>query len=161
MIKRILLFLLIVLVVIQFIRPAENHSAKMSSNDITLHYPVPDTVLSILKKSCYDCHSNNTVYPWYNRIQPVAWWLHNHVTDGKRQLNFSEFGAYSLTKQAKKLKNMSGEVKDGGMPLDSYLWIHKNAELEQGQKDLLIQWADSLRGVIAKAGAAKIRADAK
>ena len=153
MIKKILLVLLLLLIIIQFIRPSENHSDKLSANDITLHYSVPDTVLSILKTSCYDCHSNNTRYPWYNRIQPVAWWLNNHVTDGKRELNFSEFASYPLARQGRKLKNTVKEVKGGGMPLDSYLWIHKDAALDQGQKDLLIQWADTLQSIIAKAGA--------
>jgi len=150
--KKILLFLLFVLVVIQFIRPSENHSSSLSKNDITLHYPVPDTVLAILKTSCYDCHSNNTHYPWYNRVQPVAWWLNSHVREGKRELNFSEFASYPLVKQAKKLKNTVKQVKGGGMPLDSYLWIHKDAKLEQGQKDTLIQWANSLQQTILKAG---------
>ncbi|HEY8969667.1 MAG TPA: heme-binding domain-containing protein [Puia sp.] len=150
--KKILLFLLFVLVVIQFIRPSENHSSSLSKNDITLHYPVPDTVLAILKTSCYDCHSNNTRYPWYNRVQPVAWWLNSHVREGKRELNFSEFASYPLAKQAKKLKNTVKQVKGGGMPLDSYLWIHKDAKLEQGQKDTLIQWANSLQQTILKAG---------
>jgi len=150
--KKLLLLLLIVLVVIQFIRPAENHSGKLSKNDITLHYTVPDTVLAILKTSCYDCHSNNTRYPWYNRVQPVAWWLSSHVKDGKRELNFSEFASYPLAKQAKKLKNTVKQIKGGGMPLNSYLWIHKDAKLEEGQKDTLIQWANSLQQTILKVG---------
>ena len=150
MIKRILLILLVLLVIIQFIRPAENHSDKLSANDITLHYPVPDTVLSILKNSCYDCHSNNTRYPWYNRVQPVAWWLNNHVTEGKRELNFSEFASYPLKKQAKKLKATVKEIKEGDMPLNSYLWIHIDAALDKGQKNILIYWADSLQRIIAQ-----------
>jgi hypothetical protein len=150
--KKLLLLLLIVLVVIQFIRPAENHSGKLSKNDITLHYTVPDTVLAILKTSCYDCHSNNTRYPWYNRVQPVAWWLSSHVKDGKRELNFSEFASYPPAKQAKKLKNTVKQIKGGGMPLNSYLWIHKDAKLEEGQKDTLIQWANSLQQTILKVG---------
>ena len=150
MIKRILLVLLILLVIIQFIRPAENHSDKQSANDITLHYSMPDTVLSILKNSCYDCHSNNTRYPWYNRIQPVAWWLNSHVTEGKRELNFSEFASYPATKQVKKLKATVKEIKESEMPLNSYLWIHIDAALDQGQKNILVYWADSLQSIIAR-----------
>jgi len=150
MLKRILLILLVLLVIIQFIRPAENHSDKLSANDITLHYPVPDTVLSILKRSCYDCHSNNTSYPWYNRVQPVAWWLNSHVTEGKRELNFSEFASYPLKKQARKLKNTVKEIKEGDMPLNSYLWIHIDAALDQGQKNILVYWADSLQRIIVQ-----------
>ena len=144
------MILLVLLVIIQFIRPAENHSDKLSANDITLHYPVPDTVLSILKRSCYDCHSNNTSYPWYNRVQPVAWWLNSHVTEGKRELNFSEFASYPLKKQARKLKNTVKEIKEGDMPLNSYLWIHIDAALDQGQKNILVYWADSLQRIIAQ-----------
>ncbi len=67
---------------------------------------------NILKRSCYDCHSNNTVYPWYDRIQPVAWWLQYHVNHGKHSLNFSEFGSYSVARQAKKLKNIGKQIKE-------------------------------------------------
>jgi len=150
MVKRILLILLVLLVIIQFIRPAENHSDKLSANDITLHYPVPDTMLSILKHSCYDCHSNNTRYPWYSRIQPVAWWLNSHITDGKRELNFSEFASYPAAKQVKKLKATVKEIKEGDMPLNSYLWVHIDAALDQGQKNILIYWTDSLQRRIAQ-----------
>jgi hypothetical protein len=152
MIKKIFFLLLLALVVIQFIRPAENHSDKLSKNDITVHYTVPDTVLSILRRSCYDCHSNNTHYPWYNKIQPVAWWLNSHVREGMRKLNFSEFASYPLAKQAKKLKGTVKLVKEGSMPLDSYLWIHKDADLTDGQRDTVIQWANNLQQTILKAG---------
>jgi len=148
MLKKALLVLLFILVVIQFIRPAKNISNSVSANDITLHYPVPDTVLSIIKTSCYDCHSNTTAYPWYNNIQPVAWWLNNHVKEGKRELNFSEFASYTFKKQGKKMKSLEREIKEDGMPLDSYLWIHHNALLSPGQKDLLTNWADSLQKTI-------------
>ena len=150
MTKKLLLLLLFVLIIIQFIRPAENHSDKVSSNDITLHYWVPDTVRDILKQSCYDCHSNNTDYPWYNRIQPVAWWLNSHVRKGKKELNFSEFTAYAPARQIRKLKNTAHEVEESGMPLNSYLWIHIDAALDKGKKNILIWWADSLRTIIAR-----------
>ncbi len=88
--KRLFLVLLFALIVIQFFRPAKNKSEGMSKNDITTLYAVPENVQSILKTSCYDCHSNNTVYPWYSQVQPVAWWLDGHIKDGKKDLNFSE-----------------------------------------------------------------------
>src|SRR5579872_5577782 len=140
--KRIFFILLLLLVVIQFIRPKKNQSSVLSRNDITKHLNVPDSVLNILKRSCYDCHSNNTVYPWYDRIQPVAWWLQYHVNHGKHSLNFSEFASYSAAKQAKKLKSIGKQVKEDGMPLDSYLWIHKDAVLSPEEKEILIHWAD-------------------
>ncbi len=99
--KKFLLWTLILLVLIQFIRPAKNSSSAQSANDITLHYSVPDSVLAVLKRSCYDCHSNNTVYPWYDRVQPIAWWLQYHINHGKRALNFSEFAAYATANRRK------------------------------------------------------------
>jgi hypothetical protein len=146
--KKAFYYFLIVLVIIQFFRPAKNSSSLLSGNDITRRYPVPDSVLAVLKRSCYDCHSNNTAYPWYNRVQPVAWWLQYHVNHGKHALNFSEFGAYTATRQVHALKAISEEIKQDGMPLDSYLWIHKNAILDSTEKAVVIRWADSLRGVM-------------
>jgi hypothetical protein len=144
MIRKILFFLLIVLVIIQFIHPAKNIAASRSPNDIALRFGVPENVQGILKKSCYDCHSNNTIYPWYNNIQPVAWWLANHINDGKEELNFSEFASYEPKKQYHKLRAAIGEIKEEGMPLNSYLWIHKDAILTSNQRAAITSWADSL-----------------
>jgi Haem-binding domain len=149
MIKKIFFILLAFFFIIQFIRPAKNQSSVLSSNDITLHVNVPDSVLHLLQRSCYDCHSNNTVYPWYDNIQPVGWWLQYHVNHGKRGLNFSEFFSYTPQQQAKKLKNISREIKEDGMPLESYLWIHKYAAFSPEEKDRVIAWADSLQVKIA------------
>jgi len=150
-IKKILIFLLIVLVGIQFFHPQKNISTAASPNDIALHYLVPENVQGILKKSCYDCHSNNTVYPWYNNVQPVAWWLANHVNEGKHDLNFDEFAGYAPKKQYHKLESIIQSQNDGWMPLDSYLWIHKDAILNQQQKQAVIAWADALaRDIKAK-----------
>jgi hypothetical protein len=143
-IKKILIVLLLALVVIQFIHPDKNVNATIAPTDISVLYPVPDSVNVILKKACNDCHSNNTRYPWYNNIQPVAWWLNEHITEGKGELNFSEFGTRPPVKQAKKLKKIAKEVKEGGMPLDSYTWIHKDAVLTDREKNILIDWATNL-----------------
>jgi Haem-binding domain len=148
MIKRLCFFILIIFVIIQFFRPPRNQSTVLSGNDITLYYKVPDEALNILKQSCYDCHSNHTAYPWYFRIQPVAWWMQDHVDDGKREINFSEFATYAPRKQVHKMKEVSRQIKQGEMPLDSYLWIHKDAKLDDGQKSIVIRWADSLSAYI-------------
>lgn len=143
--KRTLLVLLLAFVVIQFFRPAKNKSEGISNNDITKLYPVPQEVQDILKTSCYDCHSNNTVYPWYAEVQPVAWWLDNHIQDGKKDLNFSEFAGYRHRRQYKKLEEINELVKKNEMPLDSYLWIHKNAKLSDAQKLVLANWVTAVR----------------
>jgi hypothetical protein len=146
--KRFLVMLLLVFIIIQFFRPAKNKSEEISSNDITTKYIVPQDVQTILKTSCYDCHSNNTYYPWYNNIQPVAWWLKNHIDEGKRELDFSEFTTYRIGRQYKKLEEINKEVKEGEMPLESYTLIHGDAKLNQQQKLVLANWVTSLRDSI-------------
>ena len=142
--KRVMIALLVILAVIQFIRPEKNVNAAVTPLDMNSMYPIPDSVNQILAKACYDCHSNNTRYPWYNNIQPVAWWLNDHITEGKKELNFSEYGKRTLPKQAKKLKKIAREVKEGGMPLDSYTWIHKDAALTDHEKQMIIDWSTTL-----------------
>ncbi len=145
MLKKIIYVLLIILVVIQFIHPKKNidTSAAAINNDISKAFPVPDNVQTILKTSCYDCHSNNTKYPWYSKIQPVAWWLNNHIEDGKGEVNFNEFASYSLRKQYKKFDEIIKQVKEDEMPLSTYTLIHKNAVLDNNQKLALSGWARS------------------
>jgi hypothetical protein len=146
--KRTFQILLLAFIIIQFIRPAKNKSEGISSNDISKIYPVPENVQAILKTSCYDCHSNNTVYPWYAKIQPVAWWLNDHIVEGKRELNFSEFASYRIGKQFRKLDEINGQVKHDEMPLETYLWIHKNAKLDNDQKLILANWVSAVRDSI-------------
>ncbi len=147
--KKIFLVILALLVIIQFIRPARNVSTSMSANDISKHFTVPEDVNVILKRACNDCHSNNTIYPWYTNIQPVGWWMANHVKEGKGHLNFSEFGGYTPKKQHHKLEEVVEMVKESEMPLDSYTWMHKNAKLTEQEKVLLVNWAEILRKEIA------------
>ena len=87
---RILIVVLALFIILQFIRPDRNHSVGESSNAIQTKYPVPSDVHDLLRRSCFDCHSNNTVYPWYSYVEPVGWFLNNDITDGKRELNFDE-----------------------------------------------------------------------
>lgn len=143
--KKILLVIVAILVVIQFIRPSRNLSTEVSANDIAKHYTVPDNVQTLLKTACYDCHSNNTRYPWYTNVQPVGWWMEDHVNGGKDHLNFSEFTSLDGIHQYKKLGGVVKEIKGGGMPLDSYLWIHKDAKLNDSDKNTLIAWAQGLQ----------------
>jgi len=146
--KRLFLLLLLAFIVIQFFRPAKNIAVSISANDITKKHVVPNDVQAILKTSCYDCHSNNTNYPWYNNIQPVAWWLKNHVDEGKRELDFSEFTTYRIGRQYKKLEEINEQIKEGEMPLESYTIIHGNAKLNEQQKLSIANWVTALRDSI-------------
>ena len=143
--KGFLLLLLVAFVLIQFFRPAKNRSTIPGTNHISKLYAVPQDVGNILKTSCYDCHSNNTVYPWYAHVQPVAWWLNGHIKDGKKDLNFDEFASYSLRKQFKKMEEIDDLVEKDKMPLNSYLWIHKDAKLNQQQKLAISGWVETVR----------------
>lgn len=142
--KKIGWVLLIIIVVIQFIRPEKNKAATPSANDIARHYTVPPEVDKILSRACNDCHSNNTHYPWYSNIQPVGWWLARHVKEGKEHLNFSEFAANEPKRQHHQLEEVIEEVKENHMPLDSYLWIHDEAKLSEDEKKTLLLWASML-----------------
>ncbi len=150
MIKKILLILLVALLVLQFIRPTRNQSEGRSENHIANKYSIPANVSGILEKACYDCHSNNTVYPWYTNIQPVGLWLQNHVKEGKAELNFSEFLAYSPKKARHKMDEVIEMVKEGEMPLNSYTLIHKNADLSTEEKTALTDWASLMMQQIEK-----------
>jgi hypothetical protein len=144
-IRAILLILLAALVLIQFIRPQKNISGSIDGRDITAKYVVPAGVLDILKTSCYDCHSNNTRYPWYWEVQPVMWYMNGHIAEAKRGLNFSIFASYAIRKQYKLFDNIEKEVKEGGMPLGSYTLIHRDAVLSDAQKLLIANWATASR----------------
>src|SRR6266542_16295 len=139
MLKKILLVLAIVLVIIQFIHPARNISKNDQPNNIANGYNVPADVKTILDKTCMDCHSNNTRYLWYFKIQPVDWWLTHHITEGKRGLNFDDYTNRSIRYQYNKLEEVQKQVKEGEMPLNSYTWIHKDAILNEQEKNTIIK----------------------
>ena len=132
--------ILILLIGIQFIRPARNYSGATSENSLGRLYEIPDTVSWVLQKACVDCHSNTTRYPWYSNIQPLGWILANHIRKGKTDMNFDEFGTYSGRKQKNKLKAVVNVIRDNKMPLRSYAWMHKDARLNEKEKQLLINW---------------------
>jgi len=143
--KKWLLVLLITFVVIQFIQPARNHSGQVSPSDIANVYTLPSDVQKIFKAACYDCHSNNTRYPWYANIQPGGWWLAFHIKEGKEELNFSEFGDYSAKRRINKLREIGNSLTDGTMPLSSYLLIHKDARLTKEEKELVTAWTNKVK----------------
>jgi len=149
-IKKILLVLLIITIAIQFIQPARNTSVQVLPTDISKTVFVPKKVQELLQVACYDCHSNNTNYPWYTYVQPIGWILSNHIKNGKKELNFSDFGSYSARTQQGKLKFITSQIKEGEMPLSSYTLLHKNAGLSKEEKALLIDWAQKTKDHLEK-----------
>jgi hypothetical protein len=136
--------LLVALIVIQFFRPEKNINPGDHPNAISKKYPVSADVKTILDKACMDCHSNNTRYPWYNNIQPVAWWMADHVKDGKKELNFDEFTTRRPRFQYRRMEQTIDLVKKEEMPIDSYTWTHKDADLTDEEKTKLYDWAKSI-----------------
>lgn len=146
--KRVGLALLIVLVIGQFFRPKQNISSEISPNDISHTYPIPNEIYGIFKKACLDCHSNNTVYPSYNKIFPVSWYLYNHIYGGKKHFDFSEFASYSPKKQRHKLEEIIEVIEEGRMPMKSYVRLHPEASLSAAEKALIKAWVYKLRAKI-------------
>lgn len=141
MTKKILIAVAAILVLIQAIR-LEKNEGDVNGPDALV---VNGEVQALLEKSCYDCHSNKTNYPWYSHIQPVGWWLQYHVNDGKKHLNFSAFQTYDAKKKAHKMEELAEMIEKHEMPLNSYLWIHSEATLTPEQQQLLIDWAKAVQ----------------
>ncbi len=137
--------------VAQAIRPTRNLGEVAGPNHISTKTPVPAEVEAILQRSCYDCHSNATRYPWYANIQPVGWWLEQHVRDGKRHLNFSEFATYAPKRATRKLEETAEMVRGREMPLGSYTWVHRDAKLSDAEIKLLGDWAINTRRTLGAA----------
>lgn len=151
MLKKVGIVLVIALVVIQFFRPEKNISNDLTY-DISTKYEVPKEVDEILRVSCNDCHSNKTEYPWYAEIQPVGWWLNDHVEDGKRHLNFSELTKRPIAIQNHKFEEIVEMVEEKEMPLESYtyLGLHPEADLTDAQRQLLVKWAKAQMAFFAE-----------
>ncbi len=130
----------------QLYQPARNESYEQElTANFTKMYDVPKNVETILRTSCYDCHSNNTNYPLYSYIQPARFFMEEHIKDGKKDLNFNEFGKYSKRKQENKLEAIIKQIKSDEMPLASYTLLHKNAIVTPAQKEVVINWINKTK----------------
>jgi len=139
--KLLALIIIAFVVLIQLYRPDRYTTSEITSDHVTKVLNVPENVQTILKRSCFDCHSNQTRWPWYSGVAPVSWFVISDVSRGRAKMNFSEWGKYSKNKQSIKLDNICDEISQGDMPLKQYLYIHKDAVLSQQEKDILCSWA--------------------
>ncbi|MCU0403403.1 MAG: heme-binding domain-containing protein [Chitinophagaceae bacterium] len=154
------------LVIIQFFQPGKNNQSLDMANDISKVVTVPEDVHNILKTSCYDCHSNNTQYPWYANIQPLGWWLKDHIDEGKGHLNFQDFALVEPSerfptkalRQDHKLEEVYETVEEGEMPLKSYTIIHGDAKLTDLQKKSILEWVKAARKELAERDSAAVTA---
>lgn len=145
--KKILLAIIIIILIIQLpvFTPPKNFTDKDSDITITDKYDVPMDIQMDIYTSCYSCHSNYTEnYPWYYHIQPVSWWMNNHIKTAKRHVNFSEFAAYSPKVAAKKFYELHKVMENKSMPLPSYLWMHDDAKLTDEQYRKIADWAQKM-----------------
>ncbi|MFD0862424.1 heme-binding domain-containing protein [Sungkyunkwania multivorans] len=144
-VKKILVALLIIFVVMQFIRPEKNIDSTDHLSAFIQETKPSAEVENILKKACYDCHSNHTVYPWYAEVAPVSYWLDDHIEHGKGHLNFSAWDTYSVKKKDHKMEEVIEYVENRWMPLNSYTWGHAEAKLTDEQIQTITDWAKALR----------------
>jgi hypothetical protein len=149
MAKKIIKIVLIVLVIaffgIQFVRPDRTNPPEVPSETLEASTAVPEDVGRILSRSCADCHTNRTVYPWYSNVAPFSWLLADHIHDGRREVNFSIWNTYETRRKLRKLDVICEQVETGEMPLPSYLWIHWDAAMSPADVQTLCNWANAER----------------
>ncbi|MFI0429185.1 heme-binding domain-containing protein [Mariniflexile sp. HMF6888] len=147
-VKIVIMILCVVFVGIQFIPTKRNESHLLSTSDFMMVNTVPKPIESKIKESCYDCHSNHTNYPWYNKIQPIAWFMEDHIKEGKKELNFSDWENVSDRRKKSKLKSIISQIKNDEMPLSSYTLIHRDAIFSVSDKKLIVDWFQKLMNSI-------------
>ncbi len=142
---KILIGLLVLIILIQFIRPERNIENNPSRYDIFHKSGQPTEVVAMVQSACYDCHSNRTAYPWYGSVAPVSWLLANHVNEGKSHLNFSDWKLLESDKQRHVLDEVIEVLEKQEMPPKPYQWLHSEADLDQAQVQLIINWATDFK----------------
>jgi hypothetical protein len=139
--KIIAIIFFVAFAVLQFFRPDFTNPPVTQAETLEATTQIPENVRAILQRSCNDCHTNETSYPWYSKIQPSASFLKSHIDDGRRHLNFSIWNTYDSRKKRKKLDEVCEQVNAKEMPLPSYLWIHWDANLSAEDSKILCDWA--------------------
>jgi hypothetical protein len=136
-------------VVIQFFRMPKTNPAIDPTQTIESHLQVSPPAEAILDRSCNDCHSNKTRWPWYSNVAPASWLVISDVNDARSMMNFSQWGSYDKDKQSRRLRDMCEQVQDGEMPLNIYTPLHPSAKLSAEDKKTLCDWANAERARIA------------
>lgn len=137
-------------IVLQFFRPDFTNPPVNEPENLLASPDIPENVSAILSRSCKDCHSNETAFPWYSKIQPSAWFLAGHIEDGRRELNFSVWNTYEVRRKRRKLDEICEQIEERLMPLPSYLWIHRSAALSVEEIKILCGWARTESERLAK-----------
>ena len=138
--KKILLVLLVAFVIIQFFPIDKKNPPVNIGMDFVNIKNTPENIAQVIKTSCYDCHSNETKYPWYSSIAPSSWFLKNHINEGRRELNFSTFAMYEPKRQIHKMEECIEMIEKKEMPLESYYIGHQDAKLTDEQRQMLTKY---------------------
>ena len=134
-IKYIFILIIVAVIGIQFIK------VEKTNPPVTGDIKAPAEVKNIFRNACYDCHSNETEWPWYSSVAPISWFIEDDVRDGRKHLNFSEWETYKDTRKTKKREEIWDEVNEGSMPLKMYTYLHPKSNLDFNQKSIIKEWA--------------------
>ncbi len=145
LIRRVGLFLLAALVVMQFIQPEQSNPESNPEMDFLTVAGLDGEVAGLVKQACYDCHSNHTRFPWYASVAPISYVIDHHIEEGREHLNFSVWGEYSADKADHKLEECVEEIEEGEMPMSGYVALHSEADLSDEQLQVLIETFSGLR----------------
>lgn len=147
MVKKIAIAVVGILVIMQFFGIDKTVKPVNKETDFLATMQPPAEIAKLIKTSCYDCHSEQTEYPWYTNVAPISWWIGHHIEEGREHLSFSNWAKYDQKKAIHKLEEFYEEVEEGEMPLNSYTWMHAEASLSKEDKDKMLNWVKSLPGV--------------
>jgi hypothetical protein len=142
MAKKVLLGIIGILLIIQLIPANLPEVTEVNNDDLLLNNSIPENIEEVLRTSCYDCHSNETVYPWYSYVAPVSFLVSRDTKKGRRHLNFSEWQSLSKSDKAKALDEIGEEVAEGEMPFKIYPITHPDARLSDEQRKAIVDWAE-------------------
>jgi len=141
--KAFWLIIFFLFVIIQFVPAGRPDTIPENENDLIYNNQIPESIVNILKTSCYDCHSNETSFPWYSHVAPVSWLINRDVIKGREELNFSEWESQSKMDKAKNIDKIIDEVKGGKMPMRIYTLMHSEAKLNEDARQQFADWADN------------------
>ena len=141
--KWVLAVVVVVFVLLQFTNPARTNPPFTPAHDLMASNPPPPEVAAILREACYDCHSDQTRWPWYSHVAPMSWLVANDVNGARRRLNFSDWPYDQPDRASRKLGTMGDNVQSGDMPPSDYTWMHPAARLTAAQRDAFVKWADA------------------
>ena len=142
--KKVVISVIVILIAIQFIAIDKTLPEREPGSDFFEQHTASPEVLNAFKSACYDCHSAETVYPWYTRIQPLGWWIAGHIKGGRQKLNLSAWATYDEERKQHKIEEMAEEIENKSMPLTSYLIGHSDARISEEQRKIMADWLRSL-----------------